>query len=89
MKQVICKSGLKGWQDRLRSNYDSLEEFKAWSDIYGLAKRLGFKTAEAAWKANPTVQGSVEPSDYCKVRVAKKCPACKRSVPLCICQPID
>jgi hypothetical protein len=94
MKRVICKSGLKGSEQKLQSRYDSFEEFKAYSDTWSLAKRLGFKTAEAAWESNPTVQSSVEPSDFCKVvgkrRIfAKKCPACKLPIAICICERID
>ena len=72
MKQITCKSGLKGSQSRLRNRYDSLVEFQAYSDAYGLAARLGYKTAAAAWKANPVVQGSVEPSDFRKVKAKKQ-----------------
>ena len=28
--------------------------------MYGLAERLGFKSAEKAWEANPVIQGSTE-----------------------------
>ena len=88
MKQVTCKSGLKGSQSRLRNRYDSLAEFQAYSDAYGLAARLGYKTDAAAWKANPVVQGSVEPSDFCKVKAKpktpQKCPACKHYSYICI-----
>ena len=94
MKQVICKSGLKGSEGRLQKDYESFEEFAAFSETYGLAKRLGFKTAAAAWKANPLVQSSVEPGDFRKVKAKpkapktpQKCPACKHYS--CICQPVD
>lgn len=68
MKRVKCKSGLIGWQCRLRKNYASFEDFQANSEMWGVAKRLGFLSAESAWKKNPTIQGSVEPSD---LRVVK------------------
>jgi len=68
MKQVTCNSGPKGWRDRLRKVYSSLEEFVAYDELYGLAERLGFKSAELAWAANPLVEGSVEPSDYRRVK---------------------
>jgi len=29
--------------------------------MYGLAKRLGFRSAKKAWFANPTVRDSAEP----------------------------
>lgn len=57
-------SGVEGWQNRLRNVYDSFDEFASFSDIYGLAHRLGYESAEEAWEANPIVRGSVNPSDY-------------------------
>ena len=68
MKRVICKSGLKGWQARLRSVYASFEEFVSCCGIYANHTRLGYKTPATAWRANPVVQGSVNPSDYTKVK---------------------
>ncbi len=53
------------WQSTLHENYD--DDFGQWleySDMYGLARKLGFTTAEEAWKANPTVQGSIDPQDF-------------------------
>jgi len=73
MKKVICKSGLRGYQSKLQDGYANFEEFKAFSDTYGLAKRLGYKNAKTAWKANPTIQGSIEPSDFRKVTVNYPC----------------
>jgi len=65
--RVITKSGLQGWQGRLRDQYDSFNEFVAFADMYGLAQRLGFETAREAWNVNPMVQGSTHPDDYCRV----------------------
>ena len=92
MKRVICKSGLEGWQCKLRKNYLSFDEFKAYCETWGVHLRLGYKTAETAWKANPLIQGSVNASDFRKVRAKKpktpqKCPACKHYS--CICQRVD
>lgn len=64
MKRVICKSGIEGWQCRLKKNYGSFGEFKGYCEVQGLHTRLGFKTPAAAWKANPLIQGSVIPDDY-------------------------
>ena len=61
---VRCKSGLTGWRIRLRNNYKSYEEWVDWSELRGLASRLGYESEEAAWKANPVVEGSVNPSDF-------------------------
>lgn len=63
MKTVRCKSGIKGWQCKLQKNYGSLESFKNYCETYNIHKRLGFKTPKAAWEANPTIQGSTDPSD--------------------------
>lgn len=53
------------WTAKLRDNYDNdFGQWKAYSDMYGLATRLGFESAEAAWDANPRIQGSVHPSDF-------------------------
>jgi hypothetical protein len=65
-KTVKCKSGITGWQDKLRTVYEnSIELFKSYCEIYNNHKRLGFETPEEAWEANPTIQGSTNPEDYC------------------------
>jgi len=69
MKQVKCKSGITGWQSRLRKVYDTFDQFQRLSEFYGLHTRLGYKTARAAWRNNPIVQGSTVPSDYRRVKV--------------------
>jgi uncharacterized protein (DUF2147 family) len=55
------------WTGRLQNQYDSLEEFEAYNEIYGLAARLGFDSAAQAWEANPVIGGSTNPDDYRKV----------------------
>lgn len=32
---------------------NSFEGFKAWDSMYNISGRLGYKSAEACWKANP------------------------------------
>lgn len=59
-----------GWQGKLQENYNSFEEFDSYCDIYHLHERLGYETTEEAWADNPTVQGSVNPSDFRKVIAA-------------------
>ena len=61
--RVICKSGIEGWQGKLKSNYKNFKEFKSFCDIYCISERLGFETPEEAWKTNPTIQCSVQPDD--------------------------
>lgn len=53
-----------GWQCRLRENYESLEDFEYYDNIYRLALRLGFNTAEEAWEENPHIHGSVNPGAW-------------------------
>jgi len=68
MKRVACTSGVQGWQCRLRENYDNrFDVFQAYDETYGIAGRLGFETAQAAWEANPVIQGLVIPEDFCVV----------------------
>jgi hypothetical protein len=62
--RVKCKSGLTGWRCRLRRNYSSFSEFDSVNEIYGLAARLGYKSAATAWRYNPMIEGSVNPSDF-------------------------
>ena len=64
---VKCKSGLTGWQGKLHEVYHNLEDFRGYCNIYNIQLRLGFMTVEGCWKSNPTVQGSVNPSDLRRV----------------------
>lgn len=67
-QEVICKSGLRGWQSKLRDNYGgSKRSFKTWDEMYNIHRRLGYKSAEEAWRENPTIQGSVKPDDLCRL----------------------
>lgn len=70
-KRVTCKSGRKGWQDKLQNVYDSYDDFITNDRIYGISKRLGYDCPQDAWGANPTIQGSVNPSDLCVVKDTK------------------
>jgi len=67
MKQVKCKSGIKGWREQLQKTYNGFEEWESYSEMYGLHKRLGYKNALDAWNDNPMVESSTIPSDYRKV----------------------
>jgi hypothetical protein len=66
-RNVTCLSGIGGRQGRLRKGYDSFEDFVVYAEMYNLHGRLGYKTPAAAWSANPVVQSSVNPSDFCRV----------------------
>jgi len=67
MKSIRLPSGLRGWQGRLHEVYTSSEEFEAYCNIYAIHTRIGYKSPAAAWKANPLIQGSVNPSDLRRV----------------------
>ena len=71
MKQVQVKSGLMGWQGLLQEIYANLDEFESYCMVYQTHVRLGYKTVKGAWRSNPTVQGSVNPSDLRRVRERK------------------
>jgi hypothetical protein len=66
-KDVVCDSGIKGWQDKLQNVYQSLEELISYDGIYGICKRLGYEDPAQCWEENPTIQGSINPSDLKKV----------------------
>lgn len=66
--QIKFESGGMGWRGRLQENYTNFAEFKTYAKIYGLHTRLGFENPKAAWKANPLIEGSVNPSDFRLVR---------------------
>ena len=66
--KIRCRSRLLGERYRLRDAYRDLEEFVAYAETYSLHSRLGYKTPQTAWRANPLVEGSVNPDDFRKVR---------------------
>lgn len=63
IKQVKCQSGMIGWQCKLQDNYADFREFKEYCRTYNIHGRLGFRSMKSAWESNPTIQGSVIPSD--------------------------
>lgn len=60
------------WSCYLQDNYSDEETWQGYSDIYGLAERLGFKSAHDAWVANPFIQGGTDPKDFKVVKKPKK-----------------
>jgi hypothetical protein len=60
-------TGITGWQMRMKDNYSNFDEWNHYCDLYGLHLKLGFKAPKAAWDANPLMQGSVAPEDFCRV----------------------
>lgn len=65
MKKIDKKNNLtEMWKEKLQKNYDNdYNQFVEYDKIYNIAKRLGFKSAQEAWKANPLIQGSTNPND--------------------------
>ena len=55
------------WSGRLRDQYRDFVEFEQYDKIYGLARRLGFKTVKSAWEVNPKTTGSVNILDYRRI----------------------
>jgi len=66
--RVRCQSGIIGWRTRLGNNYKSYADWKYNAEMWGLDSMLGFKSPREAWDANPVVEGSVNPSDFRKVK---------------------
>lgn len=58
------------WQNFLQKNYISQDEWQYYSDLYNLAERLGYATADEAWEDNPFIQGSTNPADFGKADLA-------------------
>ena len=52
------------WSARLQDNYVNFNEWRRYSQTYGLTKRLGFNSEEEAWDINPLIEGSVNPRDF-------------------------
>ena len=71
--RVRCRSGLMGYRERLlgtknKPTYVSFEEFKRYCGMFNIHGRLGYKTPESCWRANPMIEGSTDPNDFRKVR---------------------
>lgn len=55
-----------GWKGKLQDQYRDFADFEHYCDVAGIHTRIGYETPEAAWEANPIIQGSVIPSDLRK-----------------------
>jgi hypothetical protein len=66
--RVRCRSGITGWRTRLRNNYENFKEWRSYSETWGLAERLGYRSDAAAWQANPIIEGSNHDGDFRRVR---------------------
>lgn len=56
------------WRDRLHNVYADLEEFRGYCRLYNIHKRIGFRSVIAAWRANPLIEGSVNPQDLRRIK---------------------
>lgn len=63
----------ENWKGKLQDQYESFEEFERYSETYGLAKRLGFNSAQDAWDTNPVITGGVNPGDYKRIKETTGC----------------
>lgn len=53
------------WEGTLRDSYHNrFEMFESYSDLHGIAQRLGFESNKEAWNANPKIQVSSDPRDF-------------------------
>jgi hypothetical protein len=52
------------WQSKVREVYSSLDELRAYDDMYCISKRCGFTSPQKLWKHNPLIGGSVNPEDF-------------------------
>jgi hypothetical protein len=66
VKTIKCKSGMIGWRAKLRNIYSDLNNLIVHDEMYGILAKLGYVTAKAAWEENPTIEGSINPSDFSK-----------------------
>ena len=64
IERVKCQSGIMGYQCRLQDSYDDVDEWFRYTNMFGLAKRLGYQNAYDCWIDNPIIQGSVIPTDF-------------------------
>ena len=60
------------WKTKVQKVYDSLEELKAYNNLYGIVKSCGYESAEKLWEDNPLLQGSTDPKDFGLAKVNHK-----------------
>ena len=49
---------------RVRESYASIDELIAYDEIYNIAQRCGYASAQELWDDNPMIGGSVNPQDF-------------------------
>lgn len=67
LKEVASKKArleLKAWKGKLQKCYDNdFADFVYYNEMYNIAKRLGFSSADEAWDKNPTIETTTDPKD--------------------------
>lgn len=76
-KKHIQNSINETWKAKVQDNYETLEELQEYDEIYGIAKRLGYNSAEELWNANPVISGSTDPKD---LKVIKEATVSKKNI---------
>jgi hypothetical protein len=61
----------KTWKSTVQNSYTSLEELKAYDEMYNVAERCGYSDCESFWNENPMIGGSVNPAGFGLVKVKK------------------
>ncbi|MGC2234078.1 MAG: hypothetical protein WBA09_21440, partial [Candidatus Acidiferrum sp.] len=80
-KGAAKKTAKPTWKMRLQDSYDGdFKQWEAYDRVYNLAQRLGFKSAQEAWQANPTIQGGVNPADFSVVAAKKKADGIEKDI---------
>lgn len=52
---------------KLKKIYSNFDEFNRYCEVYGIHTRIGYNSPEEAWKANPTIEGGINPSSLKRV----------------------
>lgn len=52
------------WKSKVQKVYSSLDELKAYDELYAIVTSCGYDDAEKLWNDNPYLQGSTNPSDF-------------------------
>jgi hypothetical protein len=59
------------WKAKVQDVYDSIEDLEGWDALYGVVARCGYESAEEMWEENALIGGSVNPSDFGRVKEKK------------------
>lgn len=52
------------WKTKVKKVYSSLEELRAYDELYNIVSKCGYSDAEKLWNDNPFLQGSADPKDF-------------------------